>query len=442
MKRDNRVSLVNLGCFKNNVDTEVLAGLLKKKGLDIVSTYEESDWLIINTCGFIQEAKEEGILEILLALEKKEHGEIKYLAVFGCLIQRYYHEFKKNFKGIDLLWGVNDIEDLATAISQQNFNKTYRDKELFLYDHHYPRVKISTPNSNYLKISEGCNMKCSFCSIPKIRGEYRSREINSIFKEAEILKKQGIEELNIISQNSTFFGQERSNTHLLGKLLKELSKTRIKWIRVLYLMPEEVTEQLLDSFNSPHILPYFDLPFQHVAKGVLKSMNRSFDINTKYTLIEKIRKRFKDSIIRSSFIVGYPGETDKDFEELLTFAKETKMERMGVFAYSDEDGTAAFNLKKKIPQKIIIERREQLLDISDNNIKKYNKSLLNREIEFVPIGPSPWDSNVTIGRIFSQAPEVDGFTQINQKFTNNLSVKKVKITKFENETLFGKPIEK
>lgn len=206
-------------------------------------------------------------------------------------------------------------------------------------------------------------------------------------------------------------------------------------------MPEEVNDLILEGFDFPHILPYFDLPFQHVADKILKSMNRSPDIKYKYLLVEKIRKKFKKAVIRSSFIVGYPGETEQDFEELITFAKKTRIERIGVFTYSDEDGTSAFNLKNKIPREIIIERRERLLDISDANIRKYNQSLIDKEVEFLPISPSPWDTNVTIGRITSQAPEVDGFTQVSQEFNQKLNVKKIKITNFKNEILFGKPAD-
>jgi ribosomal protein S12 methylthiotransferase len=440
MKSNKKISVINLGCFKNSVDTEVIAGELKKNGIKIVPSYEHSDWLLINTCGFIREAKEEGINEILSALEDKEAGKFKYLAVFGCMIERYFKEFKQNFDKIDLLWGVNDIDVFIQAILEENFNLKYNNKKLFLYDHKYRRENISLPNTNFIKISEGCNMKCSFCAIPGIRGSYRSRTIDSIIKEATQLQKQRVQEVNIISQNSTYFGKDLQKTSLLPNLMRELAGTDIPWLRILYLMPEEITDEILDGFLNTNILPYFDLPFQHVAKDVLQPMNRSTDLDLKYNLIRKIREKFQNPTIRASFIVGFPGETEDDFQLLLRFARETKIERIGVFTYSDEDGTKAFELKDKILPGLALERKEELMDISDQNINEYNQSLIGKELDFLPLSPSPWDPDTSLGRIRSQAPEVDGFTQINTKFNDDYSIRKILIKDFKNEMLIGEPV--
>ena len=317
------VSFVSLGCFKNIVDTEVLGGLLEKKNIEIVAPYENSEWLVINTCGFIRDAKEESIDEILAALGKKEKGEIKHVAVFGCLMQRYYQDLKETFKSADIIWGVNDLNELADVIAnvstgkQESEKEEYpdKDRQFFLYNHQYKRIITTTPNVTFIKISEGCNMKCSFCAIPQIRGPYRSREINSIVKEAEKYKKMGFQELNLISQNSTYFGKDRSEKSRLPQLLEELSKINFNSVRVLYLMPEEVTDEIIDAFSYPSVIPYFDLPFQHVSEKILKLMNRGGGLEKNAQLIKKIRSKFKDAVIRSSFIVGFPGETEADFRQ-------------------------------------------------------------------------------------------------------------------------------
>ncbi|MEN8153265.1 MAG: 30S ribosomal protein S12 methylthiotransferase RimO [Acidobacteriota bacterium] len=430
-------SFISLGCFKNIVDTEVLGGMLNEKNIKLVSPYEETDWLIINTCGFIRDAKEESIDEILNAFERKDAGEIKYVAVFGCLVQRYHNEIKDTFKNADILWGVNDMEELAQLILEKG-KKEYEDKELFLYDHQYKRIITTTPNSTFLKISEGCNMKCSFCSIPQIRGKFRSRSLDSIIKEAENYRNMGFKELNLISQNSTYFGRDNGGRSQLPILIKEISKVGFDWVRVLYLMPEDVNDEVIDSFKHPSILPYFDLPFQHVSKKILTKMKRGSGIYNSIDLITKIRKEIKDAVIRSSFITGFPGETEDDFDELKEFVSEMEIERLGVFGYSDEENTAAFSLKNKISPEVIEERKEIILDISDKNIKKYNNKILETTQIFLPLGP--WDNNTTIGRIKSQAPETDGLSTINTLFEGEYLPYKVKVTGSENELIYGEKL--
>jgi ribosomal protein S12 methylthiotransferase len=439
------LSFVSLGCAKNLVDTEVLGGMLQKRNIHLVSPYEDSDWVVVNTCGFVRDAKEESIDEILAALEKKESGEVKHVAVFGCLTQRYYDDLKVNFKEADIIWGVNQLEELADLIvtKREAENKTmpeYKDAELFLYNETHKRIITTTPNVTYIKISEGCNMKCSFCAIPKIRGPFRSRPIESIVKEAQQYKKMGFQELNLVSQNSTYFGKDRSNQSELPELLKELSKLGFNGVRVLYLMPEEVTDEIIDAFSYPTIIPYFDLPFQHVSQKLLKTMNRSGSAEDKANLIRKIRRKFKNAVIRSSFIVGYPGETNEDFDELLAFAKKTRIERIGVFSYSDEENTPAFDIQDKVEPYLIEERKELLMDVSDRNIEKYNKKLVDSEsrLEFLPLGP--WDNNATIGRIKSQAPDTDGLTRVEVPFEEDYSVYPIKIIDYQNELIFGEKL--
>jgi ribosomal protein S12 methylthiotransferase len=442
------LSFVSLGCFKNLVDTEVLGGMLEKRNIKLVSPYEDSEWIAVNTCGFIRDAKVESIDEILAALEKKEQGEIKHVAVFGCLTQRYYDELKENFKEADIIWGVNDLEELADHIAKTEKEKKkkkmppYEDKELFLYNHKHKRIMTSTPNVAFIKISEGCNMKCSFCSIPQIRGAFRSRTIESIVKEAESYKKAGISELNLVSQNSTYFGKDRGNRSQLPDLLEALSKIGFQGIRVLYLMPEEVNDEIIGAFAYPTVIPYFDLPFQHVSPAVLSGMNRSGDSEKNQKMIGHIREKYKDAVIRTSFIVGFPGETEADFEELVRFAKASRIERIGVFSYSDEENTEAFDLEDKVEPYLIEDRKEKLMDVSDGNIESYNQELVDREAVagFLPLGPCPWDDQSTIGRILAQAPDSDGLTQSNVPFDDKYDMYHIKITGFQNELLYGEKV--
>ncbi len=429
-------SFINLGCFKNVVDTEVLGGLLEKKGIEVVSSYERSDWLIVNTCGFIRDAKEESIDTILEAIEKKENGEVKYVAIIGCLSQRYYNEIKNNFKNADIIWGVNEPEQLAELISKKE-KMDYKDKEPFLYNDTYNRIITTPPNTTFIKISEGCNMQCSFCIIPQIKGSFRSREIRSIIREAENYKKRGFQEINLISQNSTYFGKDKGEKSKLPQLLKEISKIGFKWVRVLYLMPEEVDTEIIESFSNPTILPYFDLPFQHISLKILKKMNRKGGTEKNLELIKNIRKKFKNAIIRTTFIIGFPGEIESDFNELIEFAKKSRIERIGAFEFSEEENTAAFKLKKRVPHEIIKDRIETLMDISDSNIENYNKTLINSIQEFLPLGPCPWDNKSTIGRIKSQAPEIDGLTVVNELFKDIYKIYNIKISGYENEILKG-----
>ncbi len=428
-----RVSFVSLGCFKNTVDSEVLAGMLRERGMELVSEYEDPDWLVVNTCGFIRDAKEESIREILAALERKERGEIGHLAVFGCLIQRYRGDLAKTFAGADILWGVNDMPALADAIASGE-PAAYPDRALFLYDDRHPRLSFTTANSSFIKISEGCNMGCSFCAIPAIRGPFRSRTIPSIVREAEALKRRGVEELNLVSQNSTWFGRDRGGPAQLPALLKELAALAFRWLRVLYLMPEEVTPEILDGFAQPTLLPYFDLPFQHVAPRVLKGMNRGGGHEKDLRLVREIRGRFPGAVLRSTFIVGFPGESEDDFRRLLDFAAEASLERIGVFAFSPEEGTPSFALPGRVAPAVIEERKERLLDVSDRNLRRFSKSLKGRTLDFLPLGP--WTHDTTIGRVWAQAPEVDGHCRVKGKFSEG-GMFPVRISGFEQEMLLG-----
>ena len=433
-------AFVSLGCFKNLVDSEVLGGLLHQSGLRIAAEYEPSDWLIVNTCGFIRDAKEEGIAEIIKALEKKEQGEVRHVAVVGCLPQRYLKELRAGFPAVDLFWGVNDWPELVRAIvaGPAAGQRNYPDRDLFLYSHDQPRIMATTLNTTFIKISEGCNMTCSFCVIPRIRGRYRSRTIDSIRREAEQYRQRGVQELNLVSQNSTFFGRDRQPQSQLPELLQEIARLKFPWVRVLYLMPEEVNDDMIAAFDQPTVLPYFDLPFQHVDPLILKKMNRGGDPEKNLDLINRIRRRFPAAIIRSTFITGFPGEGPARFARLLDFASRSAIERIGVFAFSAEEGSPAFQLPGRVSERVARERKERLLDVSDQNLLRYNRGLVGTTQEFLPLGP--WTDHSTIGRIASQAPEVDGLTRVNRPFNDDYRIVPIRIGGYDQEMLHGEKI--
>jgi len=431
-------AFVSLGCFKNTVDTEVLGGLLAGMGVHIVSPYEDADWVVINTCGFIQTAKEESIGEIFSALEKKAGGQVRHVAVTGCLSERYLSDLRKNFPDVDLLWGVNDPQELARAIATGT-PAVYGGAAPFLYDHTHPRILTTPPNTAFVKISEGCDMNCSFCAIPAIRGAYRSREAESVVREAAAMRERGVAELVLISQNSTHFGRDLTPPSQLPGLLQALSTLGFDWIRVLYLMPEEVSEEVLAGFSHPGVLPYFDLPFQHVVPTLLRRMHRRGDAESFARLISSIRRSFPEAVIRSTFITGFPGETEDAFRQLCEFARESRIERIGAFAFSPEEGTPAFDLDNQVAPEDAQNRREELMDISDANLEAYNRRILETAQWFLPGGPSPWERGTTLGRIASQAPEVDGLTEIHADIPMTSAPVRVRISSFRQNILQGEP---
>jgi ribosomal protein S12 methylthiotransferase len=356
------------------------------------------------------------------------------VAVFGCLIQRYHRELSATFATADILWGVNDVEALADAVAADR-PQPYPDRQLFLYNDRHERATFTTANSTFIKISEGCNMPCSFCAIPQIRGPFRSRTILSILREAEALKKKGVVELNLISQNSTYFGRDRAPRSQLPELLKELSALGFAWLRVLYLMPEEVTPEIIEGFGRPSVLPYFDLPFQHVAAAVLKKMNRGGGYARNLRLVRDIRARFPGAVLRSTFIVGFPGESAADFRQLLDFAGESGLERIGAFVYSPEENTASFDLPGRTKPRTGADRKRLLLDVSERNLKKFNKGLVGKTLDFLPL--APWTSRSTIGRVWAQAPEVDGHCEAATAFIEGRPMFPIRISGVRGEMLRG-----
>ncbi len=425
------VGIISLGCAKNLVDSEVILGVLSSKGYKIVNDQNMADIIIINTCGFIKDAREESFQVIEETIRNKGN---KKVAVVGCLTEMMKERIKERFPEIDYIAGVNDVERIADILEGEDpfYEIPY------IYSHNSPRI-LSTPKSwAYIKISEGCSHKCSFCSIPKIKGPMRSRSLESIVEEVERLSEEGVREINLISQDSTSFGKDRDSS--IVELLKKLMKVKkIKWIRVLYAYPEEVTEEFLEIMKEGKVIPYLDIPFQHSHPDILKKMGRSMDGKRAIKFIEKVRKEIPHITIRTSLIVGFPGEGEEEFKDLFEFVEKARFDRLGVFTYSLEDGVMASIYGDPIPEDVKAKRKESLFLLQQEINLEKNAELIGKEIEIIVEGTSAENPQYLIGRAKSQAPEVDGFV-IARKSKNIGDFVNVKIEKIGPYDLFGRVI--
>ena len=431
------VGFISLGCSKNLIDTEVAIGMFKNNNYKIVNNPEEADILVVNTCGFIESAKEEAINTILEMAEYKKK-RCKYLIAMGCLVQRYYDDLIKALPEVDLFIKIDEynklwdkIEDLLKRdIVEKSKTKTSKKiseiKPLPMpkYNEFMERIVTTGNNYAYLKIGEGCSNKCTYCAIPYIRGPFVSRKMEEILEEANMLAKKGIKEIIVIAQDTTKYGIDIYGESKLAELLEKLSEIKgIEWIRFLYSYPEGITEQLIETVaNNKKIAKYFDIPIQHISNPILKKMNRKTSKENITKIIEKIRKQIPDVTLRTSLIVGFPGETKENFEELLDFVKVTKFDKLGTFMYSKEEGTPAArlpeqihgNTKKSRYNKIMEAQQEISKDVLENKIGNTYKVLIE-DMSF--------DGKYFIGRTMQDVPEEDGLVYI--KNEGNLDVEKV-----------------
>ena len=427
------VGFISLGCSKNLIDTEVAIGMFKNNNYKIVNNPEDADILVINTCGFIESAKEEAINTILEMAEYK-NKRCKYLIAMGCLVQRYYEELVRALPEVDLFIKIDEydklwdkIEDLLKRdIVEKSKSKTSKKiseiKPLPMptYNEFMERVVTTGKNYAYLKIGEGCSNKCTYCVIPYIRGPFVSRKIEEILDEAEMLAKKGIKELIVIAQDTTKYGVDIYGESKLAELLEKLSKIKgIEWIRFLYSYPEGITDELIETVaNNEKIAKYFDIPIQHISNSILKKMNRKTSKENITNIIEKIRKQIPDVVIRTSLIVGFPGETQENFEELLSFVKTTKFDRLGTFMYSKEDGTPAAKLPEQIHGNTKKSRYNKIMkaqaEISLNNLEKKIGNTYKVLIEDMS-----FDGKYFIGRTMQDVPEEDGLVYIKNDGNSN-----------------------
>lgn len=435
-----KIGFISLGCSKNLVDTEMMIGLFKKHDFEIVNNPEKADIILINTCGFIESAKVEAINTILEMCEYK-HKKCKYVIATGCLVKRYKDELSKEIPEVDLWIGCNDYEEFWKEI-EKLLNRTGEDDDLLDYQN---RVITTGNKSAYLKIAEGCSNRCTYCAIPMIRGPFISRPIEDIIKEAKSLSDKGIEEIIVIAQDTTKYGFDLYGKSKLAELLKRLEEIKnIKWIRFLYSYPETITDELIQVVkNSSKICHYFDIPIQHISDNVLRRMNRQSDGNSIRKVIAKIREEIPDVIIRSTVMVGFPGETKENFEELYNFLQEVKFDKLGAFSYSKEDGTPAAKLKEQIHTQTKKSRYNRIMklqqDISRNNLEKKignTYEVLIEEISF--------DKKFYIGRTYMDVPDMDGVVFIKNTMKDKELIGKFalcKIIAVQDYDLIGELIE-
>jgi ribosomal protein S12 methylthiotransferase len=437
-----KVALITLGCAKNLVDSEVMLGCLDQEGYEIGTDVDNADVIIINTCGFINEAKKESESAIKKAVKAKDKSQgDKKVVVAGCYVERCPVELKKKFPKVDCWTGVKDFNHIVDIITNNPYQKS---DKCYLYDHRSFRY-ISTPASwAYVKISEGCSHACSFCAIPLIKGAYQSRSVSSIVSETKRLADKGIKEVNIISQDSTYYGKDVGLKHGLSMLLKELIKIKkIKWIRILYDYPEEIHDSLIDLFNEPKICSYVDCPFQHSNREILDKMKRRMDGAQALKLISKLREKVPDIALRTTLMVGFPGESRKKYEELKNFVRAAQFDHMGVFIYSREKNTECYGLGDPVDYQTKIKRQNELLAIQSDVSARKNRQYLGRVMDVIVEGRLTKDSTLLIGRTQYQAPEVDGMVYVDtQKDEKDYSgrIEKSKITGCDPYDLYGELI--
>jgi len=408
------IGFISLGCAKNRVDTEIMMGILKKGGHKIVADTGKADIVIINTCGFIQEAKEEAINNIIDMGRLKKSNQLRYLIATGCLAQRYGLELLDEMPELDGVIGISSFTgiDLALDKVESGEKVCMVAPPAKIYFEQGPRVLTTPRGLAYLKIAEGCNNRCSYCAIPDIRGALRSRPLNDIEKEAAYLVKSGIRELVIIAQDLGDYGNDLSAGNNLAELITRLNRIEGDfWIRLMYVHPIRINEQILQAINNnDKVVPYIDLPIQHANSRILKSMNRKHDKDYLWLMLEKLRRNIKNLVLRTTVMAGYPGETDQEFEELVDFVQQAQFEWLGAFKYIAEEGTAAARLENQINESIATERYQHLLKVQAAITRKKNIARIATEHNILI--SSRAGKNLYLGRGYFQAPEVDGITLI------------------------------
>lgn len=417
-----KIGVVSLGCPKNLVDSETMLGLIHEENYEITNDPSKAEIIIVNTCGFIESAKEESINTILQMAEYKKSGSCKYIIVTGCLSQRYAEELFNELPEADAIAGVEVYDEIGSIIKRvmngERFimlerskpDVIYTSKETFL-----PRILTTPSYTAYLKIAEGCDNCCSYCAIPKIRGPYRSKPMEQVLKEAKALADNGVKELIVVAQDTTRYGEDLPGGKLLlADLLKELNKIEsLKWIRVMYCYPNNFTDELIETFASlDKVCKYVDLPLQHASNRLLASMNRYDTREEVEMLLAKLRKRIPGIVIRTTFIVGFPGETDADFEELKEFVEQQRFENAGVFAYSQEEGTVAGAMPNQIPDEIKQERYHELMALQAQISEEIHKDTEGQTLEVLVEGIEEDGSGLHYGRSYREAPDIDGLVFI------------------------------
>ncbi len=416
-----KVGFISLGCPKNLVDSEVMMGQLKATGYQITADATEADTVVVNTCGFIDAAKRESIEAILEAAKLKADGKATRLVVAGCLVERYRDELKVSMPEVDAFIGTSQINDILAVCDPKINTRALpvvalgNQSATYLYDESTPRVLATPSHYAFIKIAEGCDRPCAFCFIPQMRGHFRSRRFGSIVAEAHQLAEEGVKELILVAQDSSRYGEDLGKNDALAHLLRELAHTdAIEWVRVMYTYPTHISNAFLNVLaEEPKAVKYLDMPLQHASQNVLKLMKRGGNRPSLERLIKRIRDRVPGIAVRTTFITGFPGETDADFEELLTFVRNVEFDRVGVFTYSDEEGTPAYDLREKVDPKIAKHRRARLMKEQARISRKRNKARIGERVRVIFEGESNESDLLWQGRMETQAPDIDGCVLIN-----------------------------
>jgi ribosomal protein S12 methylthiotransferase len=440
-----KVGFVSLGCPKNLVDSEVMMGLLAQAGADLIPRAEDADIIVVNTCSFIATAQQESVNTILEMARHKSEGRARKLVVAGCLVERFRDEIRKSIPEVDAVVGTGELENVLSAagvapaaetnspfriltsrpegdaraaqgrFSRESWDGAIADLPNYLYDEATPRVLATPRYTAYIKIAEGCDHPCSFCIIPQLRGKFRSRRFESVIAEAERLARSGVREITLIGQDTTCYGKDFELKDGLALLLEKLAAIEdLRWIRFLYAYPNKITGRILETIAAhDKICSYMDVPLQHASPTVLKRMKRGGGADVFLRSLEKMRRTIPGVTLRTSFIVGFPGETEREFEELCKFVREAEFDWMGTFGYSDQEGAGAFSLEEKLPAREIERRRKHLMQIQRRISKRKKKALVGKELELLLEGPSEESELLLEGRTAMHAPEIDGKVFVN-----------------------------
>ena len=424
------VNLISLGCAKNLVDSEILLGGINQTNLDIVKDPEDADTIIVNTCGFLDIAREESVNTILEAAELKNTGNLQELVVMGCLSERYPNEIKEEIPEIDRIFGSNDHRQIVSFLTGKDFS---RDDPLFF------RSLMTPKHYAYIKIAEGCNNGCTFCSIPIMRGLQKSRTIPAIMEEAERLAKNGTKELLVIAQDSTSYGYDLNEKVYLSDLIRELNTIKdVDWIRIHYAHPAYLSQKIIDAIaESDKVCNYLDMPIQHAADDILKSMRRDSSQKSIRNRISRLRNAVPDIALRTTLIVGYPGETEDHFQSLKNFIEEIKFDRLGIFTYSEEEGTAAAGLEDNVPREVKDERKNSLQDLQQDISLEKNELFIGKELKVI-IDKST--EKVSVGRTEFDSPEIDNIVHVKGEAEVG-SFSNVKIQEVNEYELIGEIIK-
>lgn len=416
-----KVGFVSLGCPKNLVDSEVMMGQLAEAGYEITNNADDADTVVVNTCGFIESAKQESIDAILEATSLKAEGKAKRVVVAGCLVERYRDELMRELPEVDAFIGTSQVNEILKAANEEFDAKQLtitpigNKSSTYLYDEYTPRMRATASHTAFIKIAEGCDRPCAFCSIPSMRGSFRSRRFGSIVEEARNLAKQGVKEVVLIAQDSSRYGEDLGEVDALAALIRALGEIEeLEWVRVMYAYPTHISDSFLAAIaETSKAVKYLDMPLQHASRNVLKLMKRGGNRESLERLISRVREKVPGITIRTTFITGFPGETDEDFDELIKFIQNCRFDNVGVFTYSDEEGTPAYDLPNKIDTKIAAKRRTRLMKEQAKISKQLNRAKIGNTYKVLFEGLSQESDLLFQGRLEGQTHEIDGYILIN-----------------------------